>query len=114
MIGRRQHDDEDSLPTTPGPLFERTRFHGSDYDPALDKARLTGQLRRLYDVIRDGTWRTLRELEDATGIGQASVSAQLRNLRKAPHDMTIEKRRRGNARSGLWEYRLRRENGGHA
>jgi len=82
-------------------------FDGSDYDPALDQARLTGQLRRVYDVMADGQWRTLRELEVATGDPTTSISAQLRHLRKRRFGAhVVEKRRRGEAKRGLWEYRL--------
>ena len=90
------------------PLFDRTRFAGSDYDPVQDKARLTGQIAAIHALMEDGEWRTLREIADFTGYGEASISAQLRNLRKAPHAMTIEKRPRGERSAGLWEYRLGR------
>lgn len=88
------------------PLFAATRIHGSDYVPALDRARLVGQLAEIHALIEDRQWRTLGEIRAATGYGEASISAQLRNLRKAPHSMTIEKRRRGEAKNGCWEYRL--------
>lgn len=83
------------------------RFNGPAYDATLDRDRLTHQIRRIYDHIRDGQWRTLRELEQLTGDPQASISAQLRHLRKARFGShVIEKRRRGEGRRGLWEYRL--------
>jgi len=82
-------------------------FDGPDYVPSLDFERLTGQLRRIFDCMKDGRWRTLNEIEEITGDGQASISAQLRHLRKArfgSHE--VEKRRRGALGSGWWEYRL--------
>lgn len=95
------------------PLFEDTppivdpttaRFDGPDYVPALDQARLSGQIRRIYDLICDGRWRTLGEMEAATGDPQASISAQLRHLRKRRFGAhTIDRRRRT---PGTWEYRL--------
>ena len=83
------------------------QFSGSDYTPAFDQERLTGQIRRVFDVMKDGKWRTLREIEDVTGDGQASISAQIRNLKKPEFGgWPIDKRTRGDRRSGLWEYSL--------
>lgn len=58
-------------------------FDGADYKPGRDDVRLTGQLERIYSVMRDGMWRSLPAIENETGAPQASISAQLRNLRKA-------------------------------
>jgi hypothetical protein len=59
------------------------RFDGPAYVPERDDARLSGQIERVYRLMRDGEWRTLDEIARATGDPQASVSAQLRHLRKA-------------------------------
>jgi hypothetical protein len=87
-------------------LFETApRFDGVVYDPALDDDRLRRQLGRVWDLMRDGCWRTLFEISDETGDPQTSTSAQLRHLRKPRFGgYTVEKRRRGV--SGTWEYRL--------
>lgn len=97
------------------PLFEHigsTKFHGSDYDPAIDDGRLSGQIGRVYEVMKDGKWRTLDELQFAIADRfrvhdpHASLSAQLRHLRRPRWgNHTIEKRRR-DTDSGLFEYRL--------
>ena len=58
------------------------RFDGSDYDHKRDGIRLTGQLERVFDVMKNGQWITLRELADRSRCPEASASAQLRNLRK--------------------------------
>ena len=59
----------------------------------------------------DGTWRTLREIEDNANAPAASASAQLRNLRKERFgSFTVEKRRRGDRTNGLFEYKLIQEN----
>lgn len=82
-------------------------FNGSDYIPEFDKERLTGQIKRVYACMSDGVWRTLGEIEEVTGDPQASISAQLRHLRKSRfggHE--VGKRRRGEAEIGLWEYQL--------
>ena len=83
------------------------RFNGPVYDPSKDRQRLTGQILRVYELMADGVWRTLPEIAAATGDPEASISAQLRHLRKdrfGAHD--VEKRRRGLETSGLWEYKL--------
>ncbi len=83
------------------------RFDGSDYIEGFDLERLTGQIRRIYDCMKDGQWRTLAEIEALTGDGQASISAQLRHLRKERFGgHTIEKQRRGDPHQGLFEYRV--------
>lgn len=82
-------------------------FKGSGYVAALDAKRLTGQILRIRDAMADGKWRTLGEIEVITGDGQASISAQLRNLKKpAFGGHSLEKRRRGEAERGCWEYKL--------
>lgn len=83
------------------------QFHGSNYVPELDKVRLTGQIKRVFDCMADGSWRTLQEIEYATRDGQSSISAQLRNLRKPEFGLhTVTKRRRGDRTKGLFEYSL--------
>lgn len=57
--------------------------------------------------MADGQWRTFAEIHALTGDGEASISAQLRNLRKnrfGAHQ--VERRSRGDRSRGLWEYRL--------
>ena len=103
-----------SAPVLPG-MFDppvsdiaTARFDGSDYEPAQDNARLSGQIRRIYGLMSDGQWRTLREVEEVTGDPQSSVSAQLRHLRKVRFGAhVIEKRPRGDRAAGLFEYRLK-------
>jgi hypothetical protein len=82
--------------------------------PAVDRPRLTGQCRRVYDSLisaDEGLWLTLY------GIGylikanfdvidsEASISARLRDLKNL-HGFKIEKRRRT---KGQFEYRLNRD-----
>ncbi len=85
-------------------------FSGATFDPALDGERLNTQLNRVYDVLRDHEWWTLRELVNVLyadyGIraSEAGVSARLRDLRKPRFGgHTIERRR---VSGGLWAYRL--------
>jgi hypothetical protein len=82
-------------------------FKGSDYDPRVDHARLTFQHERIRDLMLDGRWRTLEEIAKATAAPAASVSAQLRHLRKERFgSYQVDKRRRGEVERGLFEYRV--------
>jgi hypothetical protein len=97
----------DAFPSAPRRPAPRPRFAGSDYSPAHDDARLSGQAERIFNLMKDSRWRTLGEIEEATGDPQASVSAQLRHLRKkrfGSHD--VQKRPRGARENGLWEYAI--------
>ena len=83
------------------------RFDGSDYNPKHDKKRLTGQILRIFDIVKDGSWNTVKEIEQLTGDPQTSISAQLRNLRKDRFGgHIVETRYRGDRSKGLWEYKL--------
>lgn len=87
--------------------FAHAKFNGSDYESEKDNVRLTGQIERVYNLMIDGQWRTLNEIETATGDPAASISAQLRHLRKERFGShTVEKRARGEREHGLFEYRL--------
>ena len=37
-------------------------FNGPDYNPKHDKLRLRGQIRRVYNLMKDSKWRTLKEI----------------------------------------------------
>ena len=88
-------------------ITERHLFDGSDIVPEHDNIRLTGQLRNIFQLMRDSQWRTLREIEEVTGYGQASISAQLRNLKKERWGFNgLERQARGERSRGLWEYKL--------
>ena len=86
---------------------------GSDYVAELDEIRLTGQMLKVFEYMRNGKWRTLFEISDATTEPEASISAQLRNLKKDGHNKqnvnygghTVLRRRRG-GKGGTWEYKL--------
>lgn len=79
-------------------------FDGADYIPARDRKRLTGQIQAIYSLIKDGKYRTLSEISRTTGAPEASVSAQLRNLRKARFGAHEIGRR--HITSGLYEYNM--------
>jgi hypothetical protein len=82
-------------------------FNGPEYDPQYDLVRLTGQIKRVYTLMEDGRWRTLDEIHQGTNDPHASVSAQLRHLRKPRFGShTVDRRARGDRSKGLFEYRL--------
>ncbi len=85
----------------------RPEFDGPEYSSAFDKDRLTGQLKRIWDLMNDGAWRTYGEIADVTGDPEASISAQLRHLRKPKFGShTVNRRARGDRSQGLFEYQL--------
>lgn len=80
------------------------KFDGSDINQPRDSERLTGQLERIMGCMKLGGWWTLNQLTEQTGDPPASISAQLRNLRKERFGShTIDKRYVG---CGKFEYRL--------
>jgi len=84
-------------------------FNGPTYQPSFDWSRLSRQHERVRDLMLDGRWRTLHEIEALTGDPSASISAQLRHLRKARFgSFVVHKRARGDRSRGLYEYCLLR------
>jgi hypothetical protein len=83
---------------------KRIRFDGADYSPSRDDARLTGQLLRIFNAMKDGSWRRLADIERITGDPQTSISAQLRHLRKQKFGAHTVNRRY--LYDGLYEYQL--------
>lgn len=82
-------------------------FDGPAYDPAHDHGRLKKQVGRVYHAMIGGSWLTLNEIARATGDPEASVSAQLRHLRKPKFgSYVVDRRIRGDRDRGLYEYRL--------
>jgi hypothetical protein len=74
------------------------------YVPELDFNRLSTQLEKVRQLMSDGEWRTLGEISAKAQGSEASVSARLREIRK--NGRTVERRRKGDPRSGLFEYRV--------
>ena len=84
-------------------------FDGETYEKQLDRHRLSGQFMRVRRLVLESypLWFTLRELSDALGYPEASISARLRDLRKprfGEHD--VQRRRRGAGKRGQFEYRV--------
>lgn len=84
---------------------------GASTDPELllwereqDRKRISAQRQAVFDLMKDGEWRTLREIEEATGYPQASISARLRDFRKRQYGgFTVWKSRSGPGR-GTYRY----------
>ena len=84
--------------------FTAQRFNGSDYQQGRDSQRLGIQLSKIYNLMKDGIHRSLSQIEAATGEPQASISAQLRHLRKERFGShTVNKNYLG---EGLYTYQL--------
>lgn len=79
-------------------------FDGRTFSPARDGERLGKQLGAVKEVMRDHDWHTLAELSHKAGGSTASVSARLRDLRKARFGGYQVERRY--VSEGLWEYRI--------
>lgn len=93
-----------SLPGAQQPL----RFDGPAYSPKHDQVRLTGQILRVFECMKDGRFRTLREIAAITHDPESSISAQLRHLRKPRFGgHTVLRQSRGERELGLYEYALR-------
>lgn len=78
---------------------------GPAFDKAKDGERIATQRKTIRNLMIDGKWRTLFEIAKKTKQPEASISAQLRHLRKKEFGShTVEKRRRT---VGLWEYQVK-------
>lgn len=79
-------------------------FNGPEYDYERDHQRLSGQYRDIFNLMRDQEWRTLPEIARLTGHPEASISAQLRHMRKPRFGLHTVNRR--HISHGLFEYQL--------
>lgn len=79
-------------------------FDGETFEHDRDSVRLSRQLYSVLDLMRDGKWRTLREIATKTNNPESSISARLRDLRKPRFGAhTVE---REYVNQGLYRYRL--------
>ena len=80
------------------------KFNGPDYVPARDDKRLTRQQELIWEVMKTGREYTLWQISEITNQPEASISAQLRHLRKprfGSHEVTKKY-----VSSGLYTYKL--------
>jgi hypothetical protein len=80
--------------------------YGPAYVEKIDGQRIRQQLIAIREYMLDGQWRSLHEISTKLSYPEASISAQLRHLRKPQFGgYTVEKRRRTEG-AGTWEYRV--------
>ena len=82
----------------------RKAFGGATYDPDRDYVRLHRQLRKVYEVMKDGQWHSLQELVTICGGTAASISARVRDFRKRQYGSRQVDRK--HVKDGLFLYRL--------
>jgi hypothetical protein len=96
-----------------------SQIHTSKISLQENETQLAAIREVMMRALCGDAWLTLGEIAEATEFGEASISAQLRHLRKARHGRyRVEKRRRKTAvavtescltaRNGtvIWEYRV--------
>jgi len=87
-------------------LFNKD-FDGNSYIREYDHLRLKGQALGVFKLMSDNRYRTLNEIHNILNYPEASISATLRDFRKNKFgNHTVNKRRRGNPKQGLFEYQL--------
>lgn len=80
---------------------------GPVYEAKHDGVRIDRQHERIKSLMLDGNWRTLNDIAQETKDPVASISAQLRHLRKPKFGGFIVNRRSvGDRTRGLYEYRV--------
>jgi hypothetical protein len=85
-------------------MTQPTFFDGRTFVQARDGERLGKQMTAVLGALGEGGWWTLEGLSRATGAPEASVSARIRDLKKArfgSHKIESQYVRRG-----LWQYRM--------
>ena len=92
-------------------MIQDLTFQGADFDQERDGARLTGQIHRVYTIMKDRKWRTVSEIQIdifkkfAIKDPENSIQAQLRNLRKPEFGKhSVERIRR--EKTNVSEYQL--------
>ena len=97
----------DLLDCPPPPIAQRLSGDrdGNTFDHKRDVKRLNRQTFDVYNYVAyPKVWRSLKEISEATGHPEASVSARLRDLRKPKFGgFEIERR---HVSKGLWQYRF--------
>jgi len=82
-------------------------FDGKTYEPEHDRARLSTQLDRVKDYMKDQEWHDIEEIRNIAGGTSQSISARIRDLRKPKFGgWVIDRRRVGNKKRGLFQYRM--------
>ena len=89
-------------------VAQKVPFQGDDYDRTRDAGRLGAQLQRVYDVMKDGRWRSHQEIVEILMWGgkprekEASIARQVRYLKDIPGCLVL----RQFCGNGLYRYSL--------
>jgi len=79
-------------------------FYGIGYIEERDHSRLKSKSQHVFEIMKDGQWYTLSDIEKMTGSPQASISAFIRGFRRQSNGgHTVE---REYVQNGLHRYRL--------
>lgn len=96
-----------------GPLFEAasrnpvSHFKGHGVQTSYDETRLDSLYGKVFDLMKDQHWRTLKEIQEITGGMDGSISRMLRYMDDPYVGRHHKERRiRGDQDGGLWEYRI--------
>jgi hypothetical protein len=90
------------------PGAEGIKFEGESIR-AIDVPRLAGQVARVFELMRDGRFRTLKEIASKCGCLETSAGARLRGFRAARFRGRYEvvSRRVAGSKDLVYEYQLR-------
>ena len=72
--------------------------------PRQDTERICTQLQAVRRLMSDGLWRTIAEVAQVCGCSEPGASARLRELRRFPYHLIVNRRRAG---PGLYQYQVR-------
>lgn len=79
-------------------------FDGSDIDQNRDGRRLATQYDIIFNIMKDGVWRSVRQLRKMTGFPENSIQSQMRHSRKKRNGShTVNKKYKT---KGLFIYQL--------
>ena len=84
-------------------------FDGKTFNKDHDGKRLTNQFRLVFDLMKDGAWRTLSQISERTGFPEASISARIRDFRKPKFGAHLVNSKRKIMEGSIfcgWEYQL--------
>lgn len=99
-----QHNNIPQLYIAPKSEPSHLYFSGATFNRERDGRRLAKQYGSVFDLMRDGQWRTLDEISRLTGAPTHSASARLRDMRKKRHGSHTVLREY--VSKGIFRYRL--------
>jgi hypothetical protein len=82
--------------------LEQTKFHGVTYEECLDRERLSGQMLRVWDLLKDKKARVSVDICDIADVSFAALRNRVSDLR-VYHGVKIEVKR---LNGGLFSYQV--------